>query len=161
MTEFVEDTQQKWDDGYSLTDVEYADGNWVGIFGNDFGGSAYSIGDSLTEFKSDVAQRRGQGYDLVGVEYAEDAWVSVFAEDNRYSTKYAIAEDREEFQAKFEQRRDEGYDLIDFEQVDDLYLGIYEQLNPAVTEGLRLGSEIVISSILNDTVPSLSSIQSQ
>jgi len=72
LTGFTEFTQEMWDKGYSLSNIEYAEDRWISVYGNDFGGGAYSTSDSLTGFKSAVNSRRRDGFDLIAVEYAQD-----------------------------------------------------------------------------------------
>ncbi len=84
--EFTWAIQGRWDEGYDLVDVEYADGLWFGTFGDNPGFSAYSTGGGIDEFTWAIQGRWDEGYDLVDVEYADGLWLGVFGTGSESTT---------------------------------------------------------------------------
>ena len=82
--EFELEVERQQDEGLELTNLEYVDGDFVGIFDAELSGeSIYSPEPhaDIKDFKSEITAYRSQGYDLINIESIEGEWFGIYKED--------------------------------------------------------------------------------
>ncbi|MEL6457641.1 MAG: hypothetical protein AAFX46_05290 [Cyanobacteria bacterium J06636_27] len=114
--------------GYDIVGAEYVDGVWLGVFGEDDGGIAYSNSPvTLDALRGQIHSQWDNGYNLVDVEYNDNGWVGIYGKDFG-ATGYGIANSLEEFYSQFNSQTKEGLgkDLVGVEYGDGKWFGIYK-----------------------------------
>ena len=132
------------DSNFDLIDVKYANGVWVGAYGDNIGkadtffsDTAWNFEPTLEGFQAEIAERKEDGYDLTDVEYTPGGyWFGVFA-SNSGDREFVVAEDREDFDQQLldlEENYDSNlatdsnisyeYQVLDLELADGLWTGV-------------------------------------
>ena len=82
--EFEAEIEKQQNRGLYLNNLEYVDGEFVGIFGNSLQGeSIYSPKPhaDLDDFTDEIRANRRQGYDLLNIESIDDKWFGIYQEN--------------------------------------------------------------------------------
>ncbi|NER82555.1 MAG: S8 family serine peptidase [Leptolyngbya sp. SIO1D8] len=136
---FTQQIEERWDQGYELTDVEYGDGRWFGVFGQTDRPNAYSYSiktndteAKINSFTQQIEERWDQGYELIDVEYGDGRWFGVFGQAvgpnaYSYSIKTSDTESKiDDFTQQIESRWNQGYELIDVAYGDGRWFGVFQ-----------------------------------
>ena len=127
---FTERIKQKETQGYGLTDIEYADGYWFGVFSSSEVDSEYIVATTGVEFDDKVKDLQNPesnsvlDYHLVDVEYANGYWVGVLNKTYGDSS-YSSSADFDDFTGEIQRQRSQGLELTNVEYLDGAFLGIY------------------------------------
>ena len=122
---FLEQIQDRWDQGFDLVDVEYGDGRWFGVFNEGIDRDAYSSSGNLDTFTGQIQERWDEGFKLVDVEYGDGRWFGVFGENYERSA-YSYAPDFDTFRQQVQENNNEGLQLVDVESGDGVWFGVYQ-----------------------------------
>ena len=82
--EFESEVQRQQDEGLELTNLEYVDGDFVGIFDSELTGeSIYSPEPhaDLDDFTAEIEEFRSTGYDLLNIESIDGDWFGIYKEN--------------------------------------------------------------------------------
>ena len=82
--EFELEVQQQESEGLKLSNVEYLDGDWYGVFDRDISGlSIYSPEphEDLDDFTDEIETFRGEGFDLINIESIDGDWFGIYQEN--------------------------------------------------------------------------------
>ncbi|MEM6613846.1 MAG: hypothetical protein AAF652_16620 [Cyanobacteria bacterium P01_C01_bin.72] len=83
LTGLEEAIQTRWDEGFDLVGVEYAEETWFGVFQEKISSSsAYWISSDRREFNESLAEFTAAGYDLIDFERIDDQWIGVYEQQN-------------------------------------------------------------------------------
>ena len=83
-SEFTQEVAFQREEGLELTNIDYTDGLWTGVFTDDLTGlSEYSPQSyaALADFEAEIENFRDRGYDLINVESIEGEWFGIYKED--------------------------------------------------------------------------------
>ena len=126
LDQFTEQLQPGIDSGMNLTDVEYADGEWIGVF-NEGRDSTWNYNDSLTGLASQIETRWEQDYELLDVEYGNGIWFATFEEGFSSDSSYIYNPSYDGFTGQIQDKQDgtyRGEDLYDVAYGDGTWFGV-------------------------------------
>ena len=127
LEQFTQQLEAEIGEGLNLSDVEYADGLWVGVF-NEGSDSTWSYHPNFEGFRSQIRSRWEQGYELTDVEYGDGVWFASFEEGFSEDSAYISNPDVDGFTAQILEQADSGgyhgYDLVDIEYGDGVWFGV-------------------------------------
>lgn len=139
---FTEQLQPGIDEGLNLSDVEYADGLWIGVF-NEGRDSTWNYHPDLAGLEAQIQSRWEQGYELTDVEYGNGVWFASFEEGISSDSAYIYNSDIDGFTGQIREQGDSGgyrgNDLIDVEYGDGVWFGV---LNDELGGATYTGSTI-------------------
>lgn len=127
LEQFSEKLQPSLDLGLNLTDVEYADGEWIGVF-NEGRASAWNYNNNLAGLESQIKARWEQDYELVDIEYGNGTWFATFEEGISSDSAYIYNPNYDGFTGQIKEKGDRGgyrgHDLYDVAYGDGVWFGV-------------------------------------
>ena len=127
-TDLAEAIAARWNERFDLVNVEYGDGIWFSVFGEDIGQSSYTDQTDFSEFTQAISDKWDEGFDLVDVGYGNGRWVAVFNDGFTFNrTAYSTQAELTAFTQAISDRWDEGFRLIDVEYGDGTWFGVFEE----------------------------------
>ncbi|MGD1922362.1 MAG: hypothetical protein ACFCAD_27800 [Pleurocapsa sp.] len=155
LEQFTQELQPGIDEGLNLSDVEYADGLWVGVF-NEGRDSTWSYNPDLAGLESQIKTRWEQGYELTDVEYGDGVWFASFESGISSDSAYVYNSDVDGFTGQIREQGDSGIyrgnDLIDVEYGDGIWFGVLND---------ELGGATYANSSIDTLTADINSIQAQ
>ena len=131
---FQAQIEDRREDGYELTDVEYDDGYWVGIFSSNEGDSELIVAEDGDDFEAQLLELQDLDssfsleYQVLDIEYADGLWVGVANRTSGDAT-YTFSEDYENFELEVQQQREDGLELTNVEYVDGTWYSVFSELS--------------------------------
>lgn len=121
---------ERREQGYELTDVEYDDGYWLGIFGSNVGDSELIVAEDGAEFNQqlldlqDLDSRFSLEYQVLDIEFADGLRVGV-ANRTSGDASYTFSKDYRSFEAEVQEQREDGLELTNVEYVDGFWYSVF------------------------------------
>lgn len=127
-TDLAEAIAERWNERFDLVNVEYGNGIWFSVFGEDIGQSSYTEDIDFSEFTQAISDKWDEGFDLVDVGYGDGRWIGVFNDGFTFErTAYSNQTELTAFTQAISDRWDEGFRLIDVEYGDGIWFGVFEE----------------------------------
>ncbi|MEM9216665.1 MAG: leishmanolysin-related zinc metalloendopeptidase [Cyanobacteria bacterium P01_F01_bin.150] len=128
ITELGDAIATRWDEGYDLVNVEYGEGAWFSLFGEDIGRGAYAQSRSFSNLLQDISDYWDQGYELIDMGYGDGRWFAVFNDISSFTSNgYSYSSTLTDFTQAISERWDDGFRLVDVEYGDGTWFGVFNQ----------------------------------
>ena len=97
-TEFGREVARQREAGLELTNVEYVDGAWYGVFSDELTGLSIPSSrphTSIRSFEAEISDYQSRGYDLINIESIEGDWLGIYKENVDGTDDIITPSDRE------------------------------------------------------------------
>lgn len=116
-SDFEAQIETQLEAGFNLTELEYVEDKWLGIFSTVESESVYVSSSDDAEFSSSVNTAIEEGHTVVDLERVNDTWIGLLSKTDHIKTAYFSAADFEELESQVDIYRDKGGEY-DFQKYD-------------------------------------------
>jgi serine/threonine protein kinase len=117
----------KWDEGFRISELVYADGTWVAVMsaGTNITGQTIKKENSYDEVRDYIVKKWGEGFRISELVYADGAWVAVMSAGTNITGQTIKKESSyAEIRAYIEGKWDEGFRISELVYADGAWVAV-------------------------------------